>query len=138
VPLLLNGWSPVEARDEALAALTLVGMANRADHLPDDLSGGEQQRVTIARALVGEPKLLWADEPTGNLDPESTESIMHLLRELNADGLTIVMVTHDRSIASLAHRCLELRDGQLVGVGGQRQESGVERQAGGVLTAPRS
>ncbi len=115
VPLLLNGWSPSEARDEALAALTLVGMANRADHLPDDLSGGEQQRVTIARALVGEPRLLWADEPTGNLDPESTESIMHLLRELNADGLTIVMVTHDRSIASLAHRCLELREGQLVG-----------------------
>jgi putative ABC transport system ATP-binding protein len=114
VPLLLNGWSPAEARDEALAALTLVGMANRADHLPDDLSGGEQQRVTIARALVGEPRLLWADEPTGNLDPESTEAIMHLLRELNADGLTIVMVTHDRSIASLAHRCLELRDGHLV------------------------
>jgi putative ABC transport system ATP-binding protein len=138
VPLLLNGWSPAEAREEALAALSLVGMANRADHLPDDLSGGEQQRVTIARALVGEPKLLWADEPTGNLDPESTESIMHLLRELNADGLTIVMVTHDRSIASLAHRCLELRDGQLVGAGDQGQAAGVERQAGGVLTAPRS
>lgn len=114
VPLLLNGWSPTEARDEALAALTMVGMANRADHLPDDLSGGEQQRVTIARALVGEPRLLWADEPTGNLDPESTEGIMHLLRELNADGLTIVMVTHDRSIALLAHRRLELRNGQLV------------------------
>ncbi len=117
VPLLLNGWSVGEARDEALAALTLVGLTNRADHLPDDLSGGEQQRVTIARALVGEPKLLWADEPTGNLDPESTASIMQLLRELNGDGLTIVMVTHDRAIASLAHRCLELRNGQLLEAG---------------------
>jgi putative ABC transport system ATP-binding protein len=133
VPLLLNGWSPSEARDEALAALTLVGMAKRANHLPDDLSGGEQQRVTIARALVGEPKLLWADEPTGNLDPESTEAIMHLLRELNADGLTIVMVTHDRSIASLAHRCLELRDGRLL----REDLSPAGLPAGGVLTATR-
>jgi putative ABC transport system ATP-binding protein len=139
VPLLLNGWTPSEARDEARAALTLVGMANRADHLPDDLSGGEQQRVTIARALVGEPKLLWADEPTGNLDPESTEGIMHLLRELNIDGLTIVMVTHDRAIASLAHRCLELRDGKLseavVAVRGSGN-SGVG--LGGAVSATRS
>jgi putative ABC transport system ATP-binding protein len=133
VPLLLNGWSPSEARDEALAALTLVGMVNRANHLPDDLSGGEQQRVTIARALVGEPKLLWADEPTGNLDPESTEAIMHLLRELNADGLTIVMVTHDRSIASLAHRCLELREGRIR----SEEVSPVGQPGGGVLTATR-
>ncbi len=133
VPLLLNGWSPSEAREEAFAALSLVGMAKRANHLPDDLSGGEQQRVTIARALVGEPKLLWADEPTGNLDPESTEAIMHLLRELNADGLTIVMVTHDRSIASLAHRCLELRDGRLLSEG----LSPAGLRAGGVLNATR-
>jgi putative ABC transport system ATP-binding protein len=116
LPLLLNGWSPAEAREEAVAALTLVGLSDRTTHSPGELSGGEQQRVTIARSLVGEPAIVWADEPTGNLDDDATEQVMHLLRELNADGLTVVMATHDPAIARLAHRQLELRDGVLTEV----------------------
>ncbi len=116
LPLLLNGWSPSESREEAIAALTLLGLKDRLNHPPAALSGGEQQRVTIARSLVGEPSIVWADEPTGNLDDATTEQVMHLLRELNADGLTIVMATHDATIAGIAHRTVDLRNGVLTEV----------------------
>ena len=114
LPLLLNGWTTEEAREEATAALQLVGLTDRADHLPVALSGGEQQRVTIARALVGEPKIVWADEPTGNLDEETAATILDLLTELHEEGLTVVMVTHDETIAMAADRRVVLRDGRIV------------------------
>ena len=114
LPLLLNGWTTEEAREEATAALQLVGLTERADHLPAALSGGEQQRVTIARALVGEPQIVWADEPTGNLDEDTAATILDLLTELHAEGLTIVMVTHDATIAKAADRRVVLRDGRIV------------------------
>lgn len=111
LPLLLAGASPAEARAGAEATLERVGLANRLQHRPNELSGGEQQRVTIARALAGKPSLVWADEPTGNLDSETAGSIMELLKELNADGLTLVIVTHDQAIGSQAQRLITMRDG---------------------------
>jgi len=101
-------------RERALAALTLVGLADRARHQPMELSGGQQQRVAIARALVTEPAILLADEPTGNLDTESSSEIMRLLSGLNAQGRTIVLITHEADIAGFAKRVVRLRDGLIV------------------------
>jgi putative ABC transport system ATP-binding protein len=92
-----------------------VGLGGRADHRPDQLSGGEQQRVAVARALVHRPAVVWADEPTGNLDSESTRAVMELFLRLNRDGQTIVMVTHNREVAESAHRIVSMRDGQIEG-----------------------
>jgi putative ABC transport system ATP-binding protein len=95
--------------------LERVGLAHRIDHRPNEMSGGEQQRVTIARALVGRPAIVWADEPTGNLDSTMAEQVMDLLVALNReDGQTIVLVTHDSSIGARLPRLLKMRDGELV------------------------
>lgn len=99
-------------RERALRALESVGLADRASHTPAELSGGQQQRVAIARALVNEPKIIFADEPTGNLDSASAESVMRTLQNLNSRGLTLVMITHARDIAQHAQRVLHLHDGQ--------------------------
>ena len=113
IPLLLIGTGAREARKRALETLEQVGLAPRADHRPDQLSGGEQQRVAVARALVHKPAVVWADEPTGNLDSESSAAVMELFRSLNQDGQTIVMVTHDQRIAARASRTIGMRDGRI-------------------------
>ena len=103
-----------EMRRRALAALEIVGLAARSDHLPSQLSGGQQQRVAIARALVNEPRLLLADEPTGNLDSKTSVEVMGVFQRLNAQGITLVMVTHELDIAQYCKRILVVRDGLLV------------------------
>ena len=113
LPLLLAGISPSDARSRAEATLERVGLGHRKNHRPNELSGGEQQRVTIARALAGKPAIVWADEPTGNLDTETAGSVMSLLHELNAEGLTLVLVTHDPAIGSTASRLIRMRDGRI-------------------------
>ena len=113
LPLMLNDWPQDRSVDEARSALELVGLSDRADFQPDELSGGEQQRIAIARAFVGEPKVLWADEPTGNLDDATADQVLQVFRELNHSGLTIVMVTHDPALARLAHRVIELSAGEI-------------------------
>jgi putative ABC transport system ATP-binding protein len=112
IPMVYSGRRIDRAK--ALATLQRVGLGERAQHFATELSGGEQQRVAIARALMNDPPLLLADEPTGNLDSAAGESIMRLLTELNRDGRTIVLVTHDEHVAAYASRELLLRDGQLV------------------------
>jgi putative ABC transport system ATP-binding protein len=111
--LLYRGVARGERRRLAAATLERVGLAHRLDHRPQQLSGGEQQRVAIARAVVGRPALVLADEPTGNLDSVSGASILELLKELNDEGNTIVVVTHDHDIAGSMNRQVELRDGQV-------------------------
>jgi putative ABC transport system ATP-binding protein len=111
LPLLLAGVGASEARSRAEETLQMVGLGERTNFRPNELSGGEQQRVTIARALAGGPSIVWADEPTGNLDTETAESIMELLRKLNAEGLTLVLVTHDPAIGKSAQRLIRMRDG---------------------------
>lgn len=113
LPLLLAGRSASEARRRAEETLTRVGLGDRMNHRPMELSGGEQQRVTIARALAGSPAIVWADEPTGNLDTETAGSIMELLADLNREGLTLVLVTHDPAIGRMASRLIQMRDGKI-------------------------
>ncbi|HTE74332.1 MAG TPA: ABC transporter ATP-binding protein [Actinomycetes bacterium] len=114
LPLLLVGTPAKQARVAAVEMLDQVGLAHREDHLPNQMSGGEQQRVTIARALVAKPAIVWADEPTGNLDTAMAEQIMVLLRQLNVQhGQTIVLVTHDPQIGAAAGRLVLMRDGRL-------------------------
>lgn len=115
LPLLLAGTRTREARERARAMLARVGLGHRETHRPNELSGGEQQRVTIARALVGRPAIVWADEPTGNLDTTMAAQVMDLLRELNADeSQTIVLVTHDTQIGESCPRVVRMLDGHLV------------------------
>ena len=114
LPLLYRRVPARERRARALAALDLVGLADRAEHTPAELSGGQQQRVAIARAVVSAPRVLLADEPTGNLDTERSHLIMALLKDLNTrHGQTIVMVTHEAEMAAYASRLIEFRDGRL-------------------------
>jgi putative ABC transport system ATP-binding protein len=114
LPLLLAGVDAKQARRRALETLERVGVGDRAKHRPNELSGGEQQRVTVARALAGRPRIVWADEPTGALDSETAERVMELLRELNADGLTLIVVTHDEGVGRSANRLVRMRDGRIV------------------------
>ncbi len=113
MPLIYAGDNQ-QRRERALAALESVGLLPRASHLPNELSGGQQQRVAVARALVTDPSILLADEPTGNLDSESSLEIMKLLRDLNQQGRTIVLITHEPDIAAFAQRVVRLRDGVIV------------------------
>ena len=114
IPLLYRKMQGGERRRRVSAALDRVGLTSRRDHVPTQLSGGQQQRVAIARAIVGEPRLLLADEPTGNLDSQMGEEIMAVLHELNRQGTTIVMVTHDARLAEDTHRTIRLFDGRQV------------------------
>jgi putative ABC transport system ATP-binding protein len=113
--LLLGGTPAKEARRRAIQMLERVGLGHRVGHRPNELSGGEQQRVTVARALAARPAIVWADEPTGNLDTHMADQVVALLHELNReDGQTIVLVTHDPAVGSSASRLLRMRDGRLV------------------------
>jgi putative ABC transport system ATP-binding protein len=113
LPLLYGSLSSAERRSRANHTLEAVGLSDRADHQPSQLSGGQQQRVAIARALVNTPALILADEPTGNLDTRTSVEIMALLQTLNRQGMTVVLVTHERDIAEYATRVIYFRDGRL-------------------------
>jgi putative ABC transport system ATP-binding protein len=112
LPMLYNNSSNRKKR--ALEALERVGLKERANHRPNELSGGEQQRVAIARALINNPPILMADEPTGNLDSHSSHEIMDILSSLNKEGITIILVTHEHDIAAYTQRTISLKDGQIV------------------------
>jgi len=114
LPALLAGRSPRQARRRARQILDEVGLADRGDHLPSALSGGQRQRVAIARALANEPRIVLADEPTGNLDSAATVEVLRLFETLHASGLTLVVVTHDERIAATADRLITMRDGAFV------------------------
>jgi putative ABC transport system ATP-binding protein len=114
LPLLYRKMANAERRVLARAALEKVGLGARMDHYPNQLSGGQQQRVAIARAIVGRPQILLADEPTGNLDSKMGEEVMDILMQLNDEGTTVVMVTHDEQQARRVHRIVRVFDGQLV------------------------
>jgi putative ABC transport system ATP-binding protein len=125
LPLLLRSVDQREARKRALAALDDVGLLARAGHPPAKLSGGEQQRVSIARALVGEPKLILADEPTGNLDTETGDTVLDLLSSLpRAQDVSMILVTHDARVARYADRIIAMRDGKLVSYDPETTEIG--------------
>jgi putative ABC transport system ATP-binding protein len=113
LPLCYAGVGRAERRERALGALDRVGLADRVEHRPGELSGGQQQRVAVARALVTDPALILADEPTGNLDSRSTDDVLALLAELHDAGRTIVLITHESSVAAAAQRSLRIRDGRL-------------------------
>ncbi len=116
VPLRYRGFAAAERKRRIEHVIDMVGLGSRKKHLPSQLSGGQQQRVAIARALAGEPRFLLADEPTGNLDSEMAESVMELLEEINRDGTTIIMVTHEPNLALRAQRNIFVRDGRLEAV----------------------
>lgn len=114
LPLVYRGLSPSKQKEKAMAVLENVGLAERASHFPNQLSGGEQQRAAIARALVTEPSIIFADEPTGNLDSQSGQEIMAIFEKLNRTGKTIVLVTHDNKIAKHAQRIVKIHDGRII------------------------
>jgi putative ABC transport system ATP-binding protein len=114
LPLLLAGMKEHDARVRASATLERVGLGHRLERRPPELSGGEQQRVAIARALAGRPRIVWADEPTGNLDSEMAGHVIELLGELHEEGLSLILVTHDPTVAAHADRLITVRDGRLV------------------------
>jgi ABC-type lipoprotein export system ATPase subunit len=117
-PLLVSGTRPAQARQRALVALDRVTLADWAHHRPAELSGGQRQRVAVARALVNDPALIWADEPTGNLDSEAAAGVLAMMRQLNREqGQTFIVVTHDREMAAMCDRIIQMRDGQIVADG---------------------
>jgi len=127
LPMIYSGISSKERRERAMMSLEAVDLANRAKHRPSQLSGGQQQRAAIARALVNNPRIVFADEPTGNLDSHTGEAILNLFRRLSTEGRTIVLVTHDPEIAAVTPRRIEIRDGKIA----QRIDStlaGLDRQ----------
>jgi putative ABC transport system ATP-binding protein len=115
LPLMYDRLEKVkDHQKQAMAALEKVGLSERIHHIPSQLSGGQQQRVALARALVNEPALILADEPTGNLDSKTSVEVFHLFQKLNEEGITIVMVTHERDFAAFAKRIVEMRDGRVI------------------------
>lgn len=114
LPLIYRGWSAGKRRDRARECLEMVGLADRMTNHPSQLSGGQQQRVAIARALAGEPSLLLADEPTGALDSRTSADVMAIFDQLNRDGITIILVTHEEDVGAHARRRIVFRDGQIV------------------------
>ena len=125
MPLLVGGVKPAQARKASLEMLDVVGLVERAHHLPGELSGGQRQRVTIARALVSEPAIVWADEPTGDLDSETAQEIIDLMTNLNkTNGQTFVVVTHSREVGGSADRIVRMRDGHV-------EDDGLGNHAGG-------
>ncbi len=134
MPLLVSGVKPAEARRKSLGMLDLVGLSERSSHLPAELSGGQRQRVTIARALVNQPSIVWADEPTGDLDSETAGDIIDLMCGLNrTNGQTFVVVTHAEDVGARAHRIVRMRDGHVVDDGSGPADS---TAAGGFLPMP--
>ncbi len=113
MPLLYSDRVPEDAHERAAAALTRVGLAHRLDHTPGQLSGGEQQRVTIARSLINRPKIILADEPTGNLDSKNGAEIMKTFDQLNREGTTVILITHEADVAQHARRIITIKDGQI-------------------------
>ena len=113
LPMIYAGKNGRERRERAMEALCQVGLDNRARHRPSQLSGGQQQRAAIARALVNQPKIIFADEPTGNLDSHTGEAILDLFHKLSSEGRTIALVTHDPEIAAVTPRRIEIRDGKI-------------------------
>lgn len=123
VPLRYRGFKSNDRKERIENALQQVGLSSRMKHFPAELSGGQQQRVAIARALAGTPKILFADEPTGNLDSQMARSVMELLEDINAKGTTIVMVTHDSELAARAHRNIHIIDGQISDINAEKYAS---------------
>ena len=130
LPMVYGGVSGHQRRERAMKALQLVDLANRNKHRPSQLSGGQQQRVAIARALVNDPKIIFADEPTGNLDSHTGELILQLFRKLSTEGRTIILVTHDPEIAAITPRRIEIRDGKIADT--------VDETLAGLSRAPKS
>ena len=114
LPLILRGEKPAVRREKTQAALAGVGLSQRQGHLPAQLSGGQQQRVAIARALVTDPRLILADEPTGNLDGPSSDAVMSLLTDIHAAGRTVVLITHDPAVAARADRIIRIENGRII------------------------
>ena len=137
LPMVYSGLSAGRRRERALRALELVEMENRARHRPMQLSGGQQQRAAIARALVNDPKIIFADEPTGNLDSHTGEVILELFRKLSQEGRTIALVTHDPEIAAVTPRRIEIRDGKISRVIDSKL-AGLERPKLAILEPPQS
>ncbi|GAA6168355.1 ABC transporter ATP-binding protein [Sessilibacter corallicola] len=129
VPLRYRGFSAKERKQRIETSLEQVGLASRMKHFPSELSGGQQQRVAIARALAGEPKLLLADEPTGNLDSNMARGVMELLESINANGTTIIMVTHDPELAARTRRNVHVIDGQVTDLRTVFNNDNIERTA---------
>lgn len=130
LPLLVGGVKPADARRRAVTALDQVGLSDRGHHRPAELSGGQRQRVTIARALVNNPAIVWADEPTGNLDSKAANDILTVMRQLNKErGQTLVIVTHDPHIGELCDRIVRMQDGQIIDDGRGAKPSEGELEA---------
>lgn len=129
LPLTVMPFSRAEKMDMAMTMLEKVGLANKAHRLPDELSGGEQERVAIARALVNHPPIILADEPTGNLDSATSEEIMKLFQQLNREGQTIMMVTHNPENLIYAHRSLHMTDGKLIRINETPLQGAIEMNA---------
>lgn len=114
LPLFYAGVSATERKERAIAMLEKVGLGDRLDNQPSQLSGGQQQRVAIARALINNPSIIFADEPTGNLDSQSSADIKDILRQLSHEGKTVIVVTHDSSVAKITHRQITFKDGKII------------------------
>ena len=127
LPLLYAGISPEERRERAVRSLERVGLADKGRNLPSQLSGGQQQRVSIARALAGEPSVILADEPTGALDSKTGREVLSFLQKLNAEGDTVILITHDNSIAVKARRIVRLQDGRVIYDGDAKDPRAVVR-----------